>query len=304
MAPPPSRRPGHNRKAQYGLFVSYVIAVAGALLGLLLIIISVIDPTGFAVIRNSAAEITRPVSATLRTLVSGIGSADEQILAYVRAGSQNAALRRQVDANRTRIIEAAAIEQENRQLKRLLKLTESENDKTIAAHMISSTASSTRRFARLSAGRRQGVMPGQPVRAGEGLIGRIYEAGPNTANILLLTDPENIVPIRRARDNVAGISTGRGDGSVEIRPISMAKNPFRPGDTMVTSGTGGLYRPNIPVAIILRIDGDTAIAIPLANPARVDTVIVQQIFQPSIMGDVEDPLNEADLRNQSGQTEP
>src|SRR3546814_5333158 len=29
MAPPPSRRPGYNRKAQYGLFASYVIAVAG-----------------------------------------------------------------------------------------------------------------------------------------------------------------------------------------------------------------------------------------------------------------------------------
>src|SRR3546814_5767463 len=39
MAPPPSRRPGYNRKAQYGLFASYVIAVAGALLGLLLAII-------------------------------------------------------------------------------------------------------------------------------------------------------------------------------------------------------------------------------------------------------------------------
>ncbi|MBK5265699.1 MAG: rod shape-determining protein MreC [Alphaproteobacteria bacterium] len=304
MAPPPRRRPGHNRKAQYGLFVSYVIAVAGALLGLLLIIISIIDPTGFAVIRNSTAEITRPVSATLRGLVSGIGSADEQILAYVRAGSQNAALRRQVNTNRTRIIEAAAIEQENRQLKKLLKLSESENDKTVAAHMISSSVSSVRRFARLSAGRRQGVMPGQPVRAGEGLIGRIYEAGLNTANILLLTDPENIVPVRRVRDNVAGISTGLGDGSVEIRPISMAKNPFRPGDIMVTSGTGGLYRPNIPVAIILRIDGDTAIAIPLANPARVDTVIVQQIFQPGVMSGLDDQLNEADAQNQSGQTEP
>src|SRR3546814_1411884 len=114
MAPPPSRRPGYNRKAQYGLFASYVIAVAGALLGLLLAIISIFDPTGFAVVRNMTAEITRPVSLTLQGMVSGIGSADEHIVAYVRAGSQNAALRRQVEANRTRIIEAAEIEQENK----------------------------------------------------------------------------------------------------------------------------------------------------------------------------------------------
>lgn len=283
MAAPPNRRPGYNRKAQYGLFASYVIAVAGALLGLLLTIISIADPTGFAVLRNMTAEVTRPVSATLRRLVSGIGSADEHIVAYVRAGSQNAALRRQVEANRTRLIEAAAIEQENRQLKALLKLVETQDDEVVAARMVSSTASSARRLARLSAGRRQGVRPGQPVRGPEGLVGRIYEAGPNTANVLLLTDPENIVPVRRTRDNVAGISTGLGDGSLEIRPLSMGRNPFKPGDIMVTSGTGGLYRPNIPVAIVLRVDGDAAIAAPLANPAKVDTVIVQHVFQPAMI---------------------
>ena len=288
MAAPPNRRPGYNRKAQYGLFASYVIAVAGALLGLLLTVISIADPTGFAVIRNMAAEVTRPVSATMRRLVSGIGNADEHIIAYVRAGSQNAALRRQVDANRTRLIEAAAIEQENRQLKALLKLVETQDDEVVAARMVSSTASSARRLARLSAGRRQGVRPGQPVRGPEGLVGRIYEAGPNTANVLLLADPENIVPVRRTRDNVAGISTGLGDGSLEIRPLSMGRNPFKPGDIMVTSGTGGLYRPNIPVAIVLRVDGDAAIAAPLANPAKVDTVIVQHVFQPTMMRPAED----------------
>src|SRR3546814_2765454 len=99
-APPPSRRPGYNRKAEYGLFASYVIAVAEALLGLLLAIISIFDPTGFGVVRNMTAEITRPVSLTLQGMVSGIGSADEHIVAYVRAGSQNDALRRQVEANR------------------------------------------------------------------------------------------------------------------------------------------------------------------------------------------------------------
>ena len=34
MARPTSRRPGQNRRAQYGLFASYVIAVSGALFGL------------------------------------------------------------------------------------------------------------------------------------------------------------------------------------------------------------------------------------------------------------------------------
>src|SRR3546814_9595450 len=71
---------------------------------------------------------------------------------------------------------------------------------------------------------------------------------------------------------------------------------------MVTSGTGGLYRPNIPVAIVLRIDGDAAIAVPLANPAKVETVIVQHIFQRSLVRKVEEQRNEA-VANPSPATE-
>lgn len=282
MARPPSRRPGHNRKAQYSLFASYVVAVSGALIGLLLIGVAIFDPTGFAVIRGGAGEITRPISATLKGLVRGVGSADEWVVAYINAGSQNAALRRQVDINRTRLIEAAAIQQENIRLKKLLKLVEAEKDEVVAARIISSSASSTRRFARLNAGKAQDVQPGMPVRAPEGLVGRIYTSGINTAEVLLLTDSSNVVPVRRAKDDIAAISTGRDDGSVEIRPLTAGNNPFKPGDVMVTSGIGGLYRPNIPVAIVVRIRGDIAIGVPLANPARVEAVMVQRPYEVSV----------------------
>src|SRR3546814_13849139 len=135
-------------------------------------------------------------------MVSGIGSADEHIVAYVRAGSQNAALRRQVEANRTRIIEAAAIEQENRRLKKLLKLVETEDDEVVAARMISSTSSRTRRFARLSAGRSQGVTPGPPVSAPAVRVGRIYEARHNTAKLLIIDASEETVPVQHNRDHL------------------------------------------------------------------------------------------------------
>jgi rod shape-determining protein MreC len=282
MARPPSRRPGQNRKAQYSLFASYVVAVTGALAGLLLIIIAMFDPTGFAVIRSAGAEVTRPVSSGLKELVSGIGTVDERIAAFYKAGSQNVSLRRQVDINRTRLIEAAAIEQENVRLKKLLKLVDEEKDEVVAARLISSSSSSTRRLARLNAGRSQGAYPGMPVRAPEGLIGRIYTAGPNTSDVLLLTDSTNVVPVRRSTDNIAGISTGSDDGSLTVKSLTAGRNPFKPGDILVTSGTGGIYQPNIPVAIVVRIAGDDAVAVPLASPARVEMVMVQRPFEASL----------------------
>ncbi len=279
MAPPSNRRPGFNRKAQYGLFASYVIAIAGALVGLLLLVVSIADPTGFSALRSVGAEITRPISTNLRALVIGLGNLDESVAAYINAGSQNAALRRQVTANRTQLIEAEAIRQENMRLKRLLQLTETDTGTVAAGHLISSSSTSAARIARLDIGHVRGVDPGMPVRAPEGLVGRVLRSGPNTADVLLLIDEGNVVPVRRTSDNIPGISSGRGDGTVEIRALNTERNPFKPGDIVVTSGIGGLYRPNIPVAVVARLEGDRAIAIPLANPSRIELVVVQTPFR-------------------------
>lgn len=279
MARPPSRRPGYNRKAQYGLFASYVVAVSGAAVGLLMVLVAIFDPTGFSAIRAVTSEVTAPLSTGLNSMVSGIGTIDERIAAYWRAGSQNIALRRQVEADRNAMIEAKAVKQENLRLKKLLRLVDTDDSQVLAARLISSSSGSTRRFARLNAGRMQGVRPGMPVRAPEGLIGRVLFTSPNTAEVLLLTDTSNIVPVRRAQDNIPAISTGLGDGSVEIRALSAGRNPFHPGDIVVTSGIGGIYQPNIPVAVIVRVEGEISYGIPLANAARVEAVVVERPFE-------------------------
>ncbi len=279
MARPPSLRPGINRRAQYSLFFGYVVAVGGAAAALLLVVVAIFDPTGFAGLRTATAELTRPLSSGLRNMVSGVSSVDEVLASYWRAGSQNVALRRQVEADRNRIIEAKAIAQENARLKKLLRLVDADQSSLLTARLISSSSSSARRFARLNAGRWQSVRPGMPVRAAEGLIGRVHSTTPNTAEVLLLTDTGNIVPVRRANDNVPAISTGAGDGSVEIRALSAGRNPFKPGDLLVTSGIGGIYQPNIPVAVVVRVQGEIAWGFPLANPSRVDAVVVERPFE-------------------------
>ena len=248
-------------------------------LGLLLIVVAIFDPTGFAGIRAVTAELTRPVSVGLKNMVSGVSSIDEVLAAYWRAGSQNVALRRQVEADRNRIIEAKAVAQENTRLKKLLKLVDEDASQLLTARLISSSSSSARRFARLNAGRWQGVQPGMPVRATEGLIGRVHSTTPNTSDVLLLTDSGSIVPVRRANDNVPAIATGAGDGSLEIRSLSAGRNPFKPGDLLVTSGIGGIYQPNIPVAVVVRVQGEIAWGFPLANPSRVDAVVVERAFE-------------------------
>src|SRR3546814_7736339 len=42
----------------------------------------------------------------------------------------------------------------------------------------------------------------------------------------------------RARDGLPALSSGRGNGFLDVRTLNIANNPFKPGDIMVTSVTG------------------------------------------------------------------
>lgn len=280
MVRPAHRRPGQSRKAQYSLFVAYVIAVTGAVAGLLLAILSVVDPIGFAQLRVASHEITAPVARVTRSVTGSISGIDDSVGAYVRAGSQNRRLRKELAGTRRELVATSALQEENRQLKTLLKLQETDKTALANGFLLTSTSTSSKRIALLSIGRRLGVAAGQPVRGADGLIGRVLSAGPSVSQILLLTDVDNIVPVRRARDGLPALAYGRGNGDLDIRTLNIANNPFKPGDILVTSGTGGLYPPHIPVAIVVRRQDDGALARPLADPAKVDVVSVLRPYTP------------------------
>lgn len=279
MAPPNNRRPGFSKRAQYSIFASYLLGILGAVVGLLLLLISIFDPRGFSALRTIGAEATAPVSKTLVEIGSVTGNAAENISAYFNAASKNAAMKRELERNRIEILEARSLKQENERLKRLLGLEKEVPDAIGMARLISSTSSSSRRIATLGLGASDGILVGQPVRAPEGLVGRVLETGPTTARILLVADSQNVIPVKRASDGLPAFATGRSDGTVEVKPINLGKNPFKGGDLMITSGSGGLYAPGIPVAVVIRQTDTGAIARILANSAKVSHVIVQPMFQ-------------------------
>lgn len=281
MARPVDRRPGFSRRAQYGIFTGYVIAVAGFLAGVGMLIVSIVNPQAFSSVRGAASEIARPAGeagaetrATGQSVIAAIG-------AYFQAGRQNAALTREVAAARANALTMQALEAENRRLKALLGIVDPAMKPIAAARLIGSTAASARRFAVLSAGAAQGIRPGQPVRSSAGLIGRVIETGPGTARVLLVTDPENVVPVRRARDGLPAFVEGKSDGRIAIRLLNMGINPLRRGDVFVTSGSGGLYPPGIPVAVVTEVLHDGGVGHLASDPADADFVVVLPVFQPA-----------------------
>jgi rod shape-determining protein MreC len=281
MAPPSTRRPGFSRRAQYGVLLGYVIAIGGVVISLLLVVAAIADPQGFSALRGAALDLTSPVTGGGRSAVNAVTGGADSVGSYFNAAQQNAELKRQLAASRQRVIEARAIEFENRQLKALLRLTRETPEVVVATRIVGSTFDPTRRLGTLSAGGSDGVRTGQPVRAAEGLIGRILETGRFASRVLLVTDGASTVPVQLVRDGTPALAIGRGDGTLELKTIEVGESPFKRGDIVVTSGVGGIYPPRVPVAIVTHSNKDVTIARPLADPARVDYAIVQPVYEPA-----------------------
>ncbi|GAA4643852.1 hypothetical protein GCM10023115_18120 [Pontixanthobacter gangjinensis] len=275
-----SRRSSYSRKAQYGVFTGYVIAGIGALIGAVLLGLSLWRPATFSGPRGAAQEVLRPAGEAASATRSGGQGIIGSITGYYRAGTQNAELKKEVEIARIRLAEAKALEQENSRLKELLNLTKSETPSVATARLIGSTASSIRRFGYISAGSNDGVKIGMPVRGPRGVVGRILETSPNTSRILLLTDSQSVLPVRLDRENVIAFAEGRGDGLLQIRLINLGINPLKKGDVLVTSGAGGYYKPGMAVAIVAEVTDDGAIGRVISDPAATDFVSVEPIWQP------------------------
>ena len=288
-------RPGWSRRALYGLFFSFIAVIAGIFVGLILLTLSLVAPKTFESVRGAALDVTSPVtgslhevSATVEGLFSGAGN-------YWDAASQNAELKRENRAMLQRMVEAKAIFQENRQLKAVLDLREHARTTIAVGRVVGSSFNSPRRFAILSVGGSDGVKVGMPVRSPDGLIGRIIDSGELASRVLLVSDRANIVPARLLRNGIPVIAQGRGDGTIDVRPLEVGRNPFKRGDIIITSGTGGLYPPRVPIARVVKLDDDGAVALPLADPANTSFAIVEPPFEPTAVA-ADNAASTADAR--------
>lgn len=278
--PARDRRTGFSRRRQYGLFLGYVLAIAGAVVGAALLVLSTFDPAAFSALRMAAAGVTTPVSSGFSAAGSWIAAIPEGIGEHWRVKRENAQLRAELKRKNALVLRARTIAYDNNRLRSLLRLRERTAGTVVTARLVSSTASSARRFALLNAGRWSGVRPGMPVLGPAGLVGRVVETGPNAARVLLLTDTDSIVPIRRVRDGLPAVATGRGDGDVDIRAVDTTDVRFSAGDLFVTTGTGGLYPPNVPVAQVRTGGRDQVAARVFAHPDTLDFALVTQPFMP------------------------
>ncbi|MEV1077679.1 rod shape-determining protein MreC [Streptomyces sp. NPDC050211] len=107
----------------------------------------------------------------------------------------------------------------------------------------------------INAGANDGIKRDMTVLNGDGLVGRVTTVGPNTATVLLASDPDFTVGTRMEASDELGFASGQGDRPLRVELLN-GKAEVKKGDRLVTFGSQAdkPFVPGVPVGVVSRVD--------------------------------------------------
>ena len=136
----------------------------------------------------------------------------------------------------------------------------------------------------INRGKNDGVNAGMSVVNGDGLIGRVYEAGMNYAKVICIIDSRSAVAcmVQSTRDN--GIMRGRVAATSDDAQCFVYYlpnlNSIMPGDAVITSGTDSLFPKGLHIGTVTAVsmdagsDGSYAVVTPSVDFHHIEAVFV------------------------------
>lgn len=207
----------------------------------------------FSRFRSMLSLVVAPMQYMVDRPVEFIRWVDTSFTTQQNLLVENAQLRARQLLLYAKLQKVLALEQENEQLKALLRSSTSIHEKVTVAQLLAVDLAPYTQQIVIDKGERDGVYLGQPVLDAYGVMGQIIAVGPVNSRVLLITDTRSAVPVQNNRNGNRAIAGGLGfDGSLELINVPITTD-FRKGDFLVTSGLGGNYPPGYPVGVVSKV---------------------------------------------------
>jgi rod shape-determining protein MreC len=236
-------------------------------------------------VQRRIASLFAPVQGSLDAVAGTVASLGAAAADVDRLRSDNTVLQAANDrlaADNARLEEAR---RENQQLSAALGLRDVFGFRTVAAQVIAAESSPLRRVVTIGKGSDDGIKAGDVV-VGDGgaLVGRVIDAGPAAANVLLISDTSSTV-IGRLPSAATGAVVG-GLGRVVGMDRIDATEEVSVGDQVVTAGIAlpdgirSAYPKGLPIGRVVDVRRDpnavvqTAWLLPAAPLDRLEYVLV------------------------------
>ncbi|MBC7327681.1 rod shape-determining protein MreC [bacterium] len=186
-------------------------------------------------------------------------SLPRRIISYFRLNSrlrvENKILRKAIEEYRYQISQLEESALESQRLRELLDLKKSLPYTTITAEVVARMPGS-HTFV-INKGLKEGIHPGKAVFTPLGLVGQVIKSEAHFATVMAITHPKSGVGAMVQSTREMGVIQGRGD-NILILSFLPSDAKLERGDTVITSGMGGIYPKGIPIGSVKRIHKEKA----------------------------------------------
>ncbi|WP_156015461.1 rod shape-determining protein MreC [Thioalkalivibrio sp. ARh3] len=205
-------------------------------------------------VRNALSTVAYPLQVAVDAPIRAGSRLLESFTSREDLITENRILRDENAELRARQLRFDALQMENDRLRALLSTAERAEERVETAKLLAVDLDPFRQQIVLSKGSRQDVYPGQPVIHPDGVIGQVLSTQLTSSTALLISDPGHALPVLSARTGLRGIVVGTGNPRrLEMRHVPPQED-IEEGDLLLTSGLGGRFPPDYPVARVTSVE--------------------------------------------------
>jgi len=146
------------------------------------------------------------------------------------------------------------IEKENARLRILLSATQKTTERLLISEIINVDVDPYRQLILLNKGSNSDVHQGQPIIDAQGVMGQIIHVGAISSTAMLITDASHAIPVQIDRTGLRANAFGTGKINLLTLKHLTQNVDIEVGDMLITSGLGGVFLPNYPVATITKVE--------------------------------------------------
>ncbi len=249
------------------------------------------DSSGVRLIRLWANWVVSPPERAVEHSKTGVGWIWQNYIDLRHVRQQNSDLQDTID--RLRLEQAALLEdaRQGQRLQAMLNFQQKYLYKTMPAQVIGASGSDQSRVFYLDKGKNDGLARDMAVITAEGIVGKVREVFPHSAQVLAINDQSSGAGVILETTRIRGILRGNAEGQPQIVGI-LADQRIQPGEKVLTAGGDQIFPRGLPVGVVDKVVSDSdrdgfidIIVKPAAHLDRLDEVLVITATEPQFSPD-------------------
>jgi rod shape-determining protein MreC len=244
------------------------------------------DAAGVRLIRLWADALVTPPELLFHGSKLGAASLWQNYLDLRNVRQQNQDLQQTIDRMRLEQAELLEDARQGTRLEALMGFQQRYIYKTLAAQVIGSSGSDSSRVFYIDKGSAEGLTRDMAVMTPDGIVGKVRDVFPHTAQVLAVNDPSSGAGVILETTRIRGILRGNAQGRLQVVGI-LADERIHPGEKVLTAGGDLIFPRGLPVGVVQGVapdpDQDSFIDVivkPAAHLDRLDEVLVITSTEP------------------------